>query len=145
MANSTSAANGKEKAPATKRAAPRATAAKRAPTKQRVVARPAASPLRKTSTSRTSSALPKWLTIGASVTGAVVAVGATLFATRKEWMPRAKQLGEWVEDSVHEQIENITAVRAKIASRRDKEASATATRFEPSGADAAFKAGTAAH
>ena len=145
MANPTPTSNGKEKTPATKRATPRTSATKRAPSKARTAARPATTTVRKSSTSRLSTSLPKWLTVGASVTGAVVAVGATLFATRKEWLPRAKQLGEWVEDSVHEQLENVATVRAKIASRRDNDGPVTAPRFEPSGADAAFKVGTAAH
>lgn len=145
MSNSTTTANGKDKSTATKRAAPRASTAKRAPSKPRTTARAATATVRKGLASRSSRALPKWLTIGASVTGAIVAVGATLFATRKEWLPRAKQLGEWVEDSVHEQLENVSNVRAKIASRRDKDVLLATPRFEPSGADAAFKAGAAAH
>jgi hypothetical protein len=144
MANSTVTANGKDKSPATKRAAPRISAAQRTSPKARTVPRAAGSTVRKASTSRSSKTLPQWLTIGASVTGAVLAVGATLFATRKEWLPRAKQLGEWVEDSVHDQLENVATVRAKIASRRDNDGPVTAPRFESDGSDAAFKVGEAA-
>jgi hypothetical protein len=147
MADSNTTANGKDKSPARKRAAPRTSAAKRTPAKARTAPRAAASTVRKASTStlKASSTLPKWLTVGASVTGAVLAVGATLFATRKEWLPRAKQVGEWVEDSVHEQLENVATVRAKIASRHDNDGTVTAPRLEPDGADGAFNVGAAAH
>lgn len=47
------------------------------------------------STGQSRSQLPSWFGAVASVVGAVVAVGAGLYATRNQWMPKAD---EWKND-----------------------------------------------
>ncbi len=41
---------------------------------------------------RSASSIPPWATTVASVVGVGVAVGAGLFATRRQWMPQAERL-----------------------------------------------------
>ena len=41
---------------------------------------------------RSASSIPPWTTTVASVVGVGVAVGAGLFATRRQWMPQAERL-----------------------------------------------------
>jgi hypothetical protein len=101
-----------------------------ATSKPRPAARSKASPTPNKSSVRRSDQLPKWLTLGAAVTGAVVAVGATVFATRNEWLPRARKIGEWVENSVSEQLDDVNGPNP-------------APQFEPSGAKAGFDVVTA--
>lgn len=117
MASAPSTTNGKAGVTATKRAALKTaavpTAATKAkPPKRRVAARPKSSTARKPASSSASRRLPQWITVGASITGALVAVGATLFATRAEWLPRAKKLTQWVEGSLHDQLDSLTVVKS---------------------------------
>jgi hypothetical protein len=44
---------------------------------------------------RTTSAVPSWLGALVSVVGVGVAIGAGLYATRRQWMPKAS---EWKDD-----------------------------------------------
>ena len=83
--------------------------------------------------------------MGATVTGAVMAVGATLFATRDQWLPRAKKFSAWFEDSVQDQLGNLAPKRSGKASRSDTRLPVPAADLDASGADAGFEIGAAAH
>jgi hypothetical protein len=128
----------------------KATTPKRAARKPAVAKSASATPRRTSRTKPTSSAakalqnVPQWLTVGASITGAAVAIGATLFATRNEWLPRARKFGDWVEKSVGDQLDNldtvktnaIDAVKARTVRKTDASVPVAARSFESSGADA---------
>ncbi|UVO52800.1 hypothetical protein [Sphingomonas sp. SUN039] len=132
---------------AAKAATPKRTARKPAAAKSatpRRAARPKSAPARKPSAAKALQNVPQWLTVGASITGVAVAIGATLFATRNEWLPRARKFGDWVEKSVGDQLDNldtvkstaIEAVKARTGKRNEPSAPVAAASFEPSGADA---------
>ncbi len=131
MASAPGTPTGKARATTSKRAIPKVAAAstapaKLAPVKRRAAARPKLSTIRKSSA---VAKLPRWVTIGASITGAVVAVGATLFATRAEWLPRAKKLGEWMEGTLQGQLESLNVVKSKAVDAASK-LTASAPSFE---------------
>jgi hypothetical protein len=139
------ATNSAATATKTKAATPKRTARKPAATKSA-----SATPRRTARAKPASSAakalqnVPQWLTFGASITGAAVAIGATLFATRNEWLPRARKFGDWVEKSVGDQLDNldtvktnaIDAVKARTGKKDDESVPGAAASLEPSGADA---------
>lgn len=144
MASAPSTTNGKAGVTATKRATVKAaavptTATKAKPPKRRVAARPKPSAARKPASSSASRTLPQWMTIGASITGAIFAVGATLYATRADWLPRAKKLGQWVEGSLHDQLDNLTVVKSKAVDAASK-LKASVPSFELPGANRASPA-----
>ena len=104
-------------------------------------ARPRAAPSSQNSRSAKSRKVPKWLAAGASVTGALVAIGATLFATRGEWLPHANKLRETLRGS----NEGGEVVRVNEESASDgAHIPVAAPHFETSGAEAGFAVSTAA-
>jgi hypothetical protein len=115
------------------------------PSKPRRTSRPKSTRSTPSSASKSSRTVPQWLTVGASITGAAVAIGATLFATRNEWLPRARKLGDWFEKSLDEQLGTLseakdTALRAVKGKAKKQDAAdlpVAAPSFEASGADAA--------
>ena len=126
MASSDTAANDSIKT-STKRAS-----ANRAAPKSRATARAKGPSTQEPSFTKRSDQWPKWATAGAVVAGAIVAVGATLFANRDAWLPRARKISDRVGDSVSEQ--------GNVSNKSDG-----APNFEPSGASAGFEVGAAAH
>jgi hypothetical protein len=99
--------------------------------------KPKARPDRSKSSRSSSPSRPSQsVAVGATVAGAVAAVGATLFATRKQWLPKAKRLGEWIETSFQkERGENEIS---EFTPRGNSELPLAAAQFEPSGANAGF-------
>jgi cell wall-associated NlpC family hydrolase len=139
MASNTETTVTKAKAATPKRPARKPTATKAASATPRRTAR-----TKTPSVAKALQNVPQWLTVGASITGAAVAIGATLFATRNEWLPRARKFGDWVENSVHDQLDHldtvksnaIEAVKARAGKNTEASIPVAAASFEPSGADA---------
>lgn len=93
--------------------------------------KPTASRSAKTSNGRTprasdgrfkgNSAIPGWAATVASVVGVGVAIGAGLFATRRQWMPQAERWGDQIATRFrHEEDEN-EFYGDSIADRDDEE------------------------
>ncbi len=127
------------------------TKAKTAPpkrtTRKPAAAKSAAAAPRRSARAKPSSAakalqnVPQWLTVGASITGAAVAIGATLFATRNEWLPRARKFGDWVERSVNDQLDTVNSstigtVKARVGKKDEPSVPVAAASFDASGANA---------